>query len=566
MSKINEDAINMIILGEVSSGKSTLLNSIYVKTFSDMKRIRTTMSANIYADTNKKDEVQNIDQILKTNQATEKELKNGNLLSIKENLYPVTPSTDFGSLLVKKGYQLNVIDYPGLNDGVGNDIMLKWLDDNFHKFDVIVNVIGNAFNTKSEKDIFEMICAKMKKNPRTKLIAVINKHDDDEDEELIEMKEQAEAYIEKTLSEFQISEARYKVCAISAEKGYLYRYVKYNKTLDGLTQKHKSMIAEMELGRKSKKQDDAHLLAELLESIKDTEPTEITRYKVFINAFRSLIVDNVTALYYEKKIQNIMFTTLDDFLCKYAKLIADTKIENVANDTYFITTVNNFIDQIFSQGFSDQKIYDQMIKSLNIYKDLIHMHVNHTKITENIYSKFKTIKFHNDMYCCTIICTKLDLFDPQMISEQYVREYLLSIDYIGKIITNLTLIDDIAHWNTVAKYLFGDIFVMLISIIKKIKINKNNGMLDLYISFLFDVNKRYTGVYLRSIISIFLKSVAFTFPEIESKYPGIVFLTQYAPHNEVWNFYYQYIVTGKELMIDIISPMFKTFYKMSELN
>ena len=86
MSKINENAINMIILGEVSSGKSTLLNSMYIKTFSDMKRIRTTMSANIYSETTDKSKIQPIDDILKSNQKYEKDMK-GNKLDIIKKIF-----------------------------------------------------------------------------------------------------------------------------------------------------------------------------------------------------------------------------------------------------------------------------------------------------------------------------------------------------------------------------------------------------------------------------------------------------------------------------------------------
>ena len=49
----NRNQINVAICGAVSAGKSTLLNSIFVASYSDMKIKRTTMTPQVYFETNK---------------------------------------------------------------------------------------------------------------------------------------------------------------------------------------------------------------------------------------------------------------------------------------------------------------------------------------------------------------------------------------------------------------------------------------------------------------------------------------------------------------------------------
>jgi GTPase Era involved in 16S rRNA processing len=572
MSKINENAINMIILGEVSSGKSTLLNSMHIKTFSDMKRIRTTMSANIYSETTDKSKIQSIDDILKSNQKYEKDMKGNKLDDIKENIYFVSPSTNFGSLLSNLGYNLNIIDFPGLNDGVGNDAIMKWIDNNFNKLDIIVHVIGNAFNTESERNILKMICDKMKLNNNTKLITVINKHDDDEDEELKEMKEQAELYIENTLKEYSIDKDRYRTCAISAERGYLYRYVKYNKKLEGLTQKHKMLIAEMELGRKAKNHDDDQLLGELLESINksDIPLNEFTRYNKFIDIFKELIVDDIATIYYKKMVNNLKFTTLDDFLYKYNEIIKKAEISEVNEDTYFINNINKFIDYLFAIGFKETKDFTNLIESFNNYSYLFDIHKNYKQIVDNIFIKFNNITTINSLYCATSFVNKCDIIDDEY-CKKYIDIFVLNNNMIKIIILNTTYNDNDDFICKNYKYIFGDIIVSLISIIKKIKgLSSNKKTISIifnnYIDLIFNLYKSFDGDNKENILSLtilFIKAVSHNIPEFAQKYHSIVLFDSININQNIFSIFSHHIQTGKENILDIISPMFMQLYKLT---
>ena len=53
--------IRIAIVGPVSAGKSTVLNSLFVEQYSDMKIRRTTMLPQVYTETN--DDTNNIDNI-----------------------------------------------------------------------------------------------------------------------------------------------------------------------------------------------------------------------------------------------------------------------------------------------------------------------------------------------------------------------------------------------------------------------------------------------------------------------------------------------------------------------
>jgi GTPase Era involved in 16S rRNA processing len=181
LEQINDDferpSINIGIIGEISAGKSTLMNSMFVKTFSDMKRIRTTMSVNIYCETEDKTKIADAKKILAENKSFE-ENKKALLDKIEEKVYYVDKIVSFGER--KKNILYNIIDIPGLNDGEGNDTIKKWLDNNIDLFDIILFIINGeyAMNTQSERTLFQYVVDSISKNPHIKLINIINKYDD----------------------------------------------------------------------------------------------------------------------------------------------------------------------------------------------------------------------------------------------------------------------------------------------------------------------------------------------------------------------------------------------------
>ena len=328
-----QNTINIALVGEVSSGKSTLLNSMFIKTFSEMKRIRTTMSVNIYAETNDKLKVVDADQIIKANTSYETSMKDKKVDELKEFTYFVSPSIDFGDKISKTGYNLNVIDIPGLNDGVANNVIKSWLDKNFYMLDVVFFVINgdSAFNSESERNLLKYIVDNMSKNPNVILFNLINKYDSPDDEELKELKTQADKVIKEVTDDKKLISV---TLPISAEKAYLYRYLEHNKTLSGLSTKHTKLIAKEELGNKANKYDEGQLLQKILETINDSKKVKdgsfygykLTGYDELIKQFNTNVVNNITDIYFSKVLRQVRKTDIcgndfNEIFDKYRKII-----------------------------------------------------------------------------------------------------------------------------------------------------------------------------------------------------------------------------------------------------
>ena len=211
----HRNSIRIALIGCVSSGKSTLLNSICVNEYEDMKRKRTTMLPSLYKTTNSFMYDQNsleVKHIREKNKQLNKKFYGCDSSStekltidnceVQEYLIPKIKNF----LDLPEGVLLDIYDIPGLNDSTTKEIYFQWIRNNFHQFDIIMNVVSieNGMNTSDEKDILQLIqgCIQKEeseKNRNVMYLSVINKCDDMEiihgvptliDEEDLELYEQ----------------------------------------------------------------------------------------------------------------------------------------------------------------------------------------------------------------------------------------------------------------------------------------------------------------------------------------------------------------------------------------
>ena len=254
------NSIRVALIGCVSSGKSTLLNSICVNQYEDMKRKRTTMLPSVYKTSNKsiyrnKSEKERIKR--KNKELNEKFYEAGSqskeskvtieTCELQENIIPLIEN--FVDL--PDDVFLDIYDIPGLNDCETKDIYFQWVKNNFHEFDLILNVLSieNGCNTSDEKDILNLItdCIHNEKvtYDRTVLfLTVINKCDDmeihDGKPSLID-KEDVELFDQIINTTKEVIKEKYgdKICTygfspITARDTYIYRMLHYdpNSELD----------------------------------------------------------------------------------------------------------------------------------------------------------------------------------------------------------------------------------------------------------------------------------------------------------------------------------------------
>ena len=236
--------INVVIIGTVSAGKTTLLNSLFVANYGKAKIKRTTMVPQVYHETiNENNDTSNVETISEQNKKINDHIirKNDNnesltLDDIKELRHFVPKLHDLVKL--KRGVTLTIYDTPGMNDSRTKTVYYQYIHNNFHKFDIIIFLIdiNSAMNTSDEVDILECIIKNAKEcydkfNKQTKMIVLLNKcdemyfNDDDElvlDEDFQEMQNQAIKIINDTIKQCY-PDMSHCILPISCEDAYIYR-------------------------------------------------------------------------------------------------------------------------------------------------------------------------------------------------------------------------------------------------------------------------------------------------------------------------------------------------------
>jgi GTPase Era involved in 16S rRNA processing len=251
------NVIRIAIMGGTSCGKSTFMNALFTKQYSDMKIKRTTMLPQVYIETDDPSKCEDMKEIYLKNQEENRKILEGEIKLTKENCKQIphlVPKIE-GFIDIPDDIHLEVYDIPGLDDGETKPIYFEWINDNFHKFDLVFFIVDiqRALNTSDERDILNLIADNIAKHKKLdiKLVTLVNKCDDmfyDDkdndnsyfsfgkktvkkedtnrvllmDEEYTEMFDQIKDVLKKTAQEKQVKIAKYKF-PISAEDAFIYR-------------------------------------------------------------------------------------------------------------------------------------------------------------------------------------------------------------------------------------------------------------------------------------------------------------------------------------------------------
>jgi GTP-binding protein EngB required for normal cell division len=287
-SDIPTDNINLCFVGGVSTGKSTVLNSVFCEELTQCKIKRTTMWPTVYVEN---DFVQDIatEEILKIISEKNKEIiektESGQKLDscdYKELVFNV------GKLdinILENSY-VNVYDIPGLNDARTKHIYYEYLETNFHKFNLVVFMVDiqSGLNTSDEMDMLQFIINntrdQFEKNKRhIYTLVIVNKADDMQTEEdsdkleitgeLREMFEQVENTVQTEFAKRGLKENVIGVIPLCARDSYLYRMVKKHGNKFKLTPEQILKIGVNENGKKFSTLKPATQEARVNEILKD---------------------------------------------------------------------------------------------------------------------------------------------------------------------------------------------------------------------------------------------------------------------------------------------------------
>lgn len=397
-NKIPQENINICFVGGVSTGKSTILNAIFCEQLTQCKIKRTTMVPTVYIENetcwNHFDKDHQTESIFK--QISE---KNQEIITLTENGHKLKKE-EYSELVFNVGKLdinilpdsfVNVYDIPGLNDARTKDVYYEYLEDNFHKFNLVIFLVDihSGLNTSDEMEIVNFITTRTKdqlenNNRKIYTLVVVNKADDmrleNEDGEVndtdkLELTgELSEMYaqVEKTLtSEFErkhVSEHLIGIIPLCAIDAYLYRMVKKHGQGFKLSPEQILKIGVNENGKK---------FSTLKPATQEKKVYEILNDKTFIDTMIKLsgfsCLEKVLAKFLNEndkgkqiKIDNLLYD-----LRKLPSLKGLKGVNNWFNMLTFENAVRKYCDLYESIKKIDINIYNEHIINLVEEIDLL---------------------------------------------------------------------------------------------------------------------------------------------------------------------------------------------------
>lgn len=403
--------INIAILGCVSSGKSTLMNSLFAETYSDMKIRKTTMCPQVYT-TNYDLIVPKISAKNIRNNNTRINnsiLKTKNKDEVNEVEYEVPPMKDI--IKLDKKVNFKIYDVPGLNDSETKDVLYDYVKNNFYKFDIVLFLvdINSGLNTTDELDILKLInseCLKIKNKYNKEIIPIIicNKCDmmklgaNNElllDEDYEEMFEQVKNIVANNVTFM----SRVPIIKYSAAYTYMYRLIEIQSNIipENLDKSYLDKIGMDVCGRLGW--------------------TKITKGKTFEETWQ-VLKPYLTDIDYPLKLSGfeVLSTLLTYYINNNTKLLYH-KINYIVDNSVFDFKYNYIrkIDSLLDSTYGDKIVCDELEKFINFsFSDLINL----DKITDDTFQKVKNS------------ITKLKEYRKLNIKDgiQKIDEYILKFD------------------------------------------------------------------------------------------------------------------------------------------
>ena len=323
--------INVAVFGCVSVGKSTFLNMMMARMFSDCHIKRTTIMPQIYYELteyeqdkiDKKEDIdrklsdleriRSINSDINSNQMKEQATSGIaiKLKDIKPSRYVVPAIKGFAKLQSDSyghGVTLAIHDMPGLNDSISRDAYFEYVKQNFSEYDIAILIldINSSLNTSDEVDILDLLLnginANKLKGVDTKLLVLMNKCDSlnitnkgdpvPEDKELQEMLDQAMDVVAVRFTELKVEISNCYFSCISCEDSFVYRMIKY-KRFDELDIKYINRIGQLEFpARQWKNFSEANKRKKVMELITEEgveEGLKMSGFYAFKKKFEKII-------------------------------------------------------------------------------------------------------------------------------------------------------------------------------------------------------------------------------------------------------------------------------------
>jgi hypothetical protein len=256
--------IHIAIVGPISAGKTTLLNTLCANAMSNMARKKTTMLPQIYQIVDG-EKVDTIEEIYQKNKASNEEILKLREVGefdhdchFTEIIHKINPILDFIQLPDNVA-TYSILDMPGLNCA-GDTLYYDYAKRISSEVDIYLVVfdINSGLNTTDEINILKFIVEQIQQNTHGYIHILINKCDNITidgdtitfaDAELNELYERSKEAIFKHCAPIQ---DKVSISPLCAQKLYIYRSIKNDITT--IEEIHLNDIISEELGKKGLKE------------------------------------------------------------------------------------------------------------------------------------------------------------------------------------------------------------------------------------------------------------------------------------------------------------------------
>lgn len=398
---INKLKINILVVGCISAGKSTFMNGILSNSYSYCKIKRTTMIPQIYNENetvklSSKEKKDIRDRNDKENKRYIMETENSTVnFDCKDVEYEINKIVGIHELV--SGVTYSFCDMPGINDARTKDQYVKYIKENFHKFDIIIFLVDitqpiGTTDIKNTLDLcMEQISLHKKEGYSKYMITIANKLDDmldfDEnlkpqidDDEIEEIFEDLDKLIIETSKKYDVDELCKYIVPMSCEEMYVYRTMTHNENPD-LEPKYLDKIGIDEYGktkwktmRKNASEIDK-LKPKLLKDINDNPETYAKRMRSSGFEKFNLVLSHI--LTYSNQ-YNILYNKIKRISCS-------TMYQNFVHLTP--QNYESFNLELFKELSAVEMSLNKCFKQ-SVSKAITHKWILHNNMIENL-QKFK---------------------------------------------------------------------------------------------------------------------------------------------------------------------------------
>ncbi len=363
---------NIFLVGEVSSGKSSFLNSLASGFVSCVSLQRETF-APLHYEFRKKGTEEDLNKItismeeMHSNNQKQREQFGSNI----KGVLPKKEEPIKYKLPVRHGLQeMNIIDFPGLNDSEDtNNTFMKVLEENIHDAHMIMFITDaeKAFSNASELDTYNKI-KKCIENEYEKnyhfidLIIVVNKYDEIKDSDIRQIYGRIADKVKSQKDKlFRVSSHKLFVHSIVDRKGYMFipKFLKTesqkilknsNVSMNGLTKRFNTKLQYWKLNHGDLKFNDECVD----ETSSDEEDSIETIDCKLVGDWDNLIeyVQSFNNVYF-KKCSDELRGTLSDTCKNIVELYElmwgssfDKTDNHIQKLTVYISTLNHIIEQL----------------------------------------------------------------------------------------------------------------------------------------------------------------------------------------------------------------------------